>query len=174
MITTLESICKDIIERAQRNIGATRTIKGKKRRRVASGDLKDSLTYSITKGQRTTKVLFGASGKASKYAGVIEKGRRPNSKPPPVGTIQNPGPIMQWIKTKRLKPRNNKGVIQKMTEARIRSMAFAIAKSIGKNGIEGIHYFEDAIKDTMDERGQELTAALAEQLRIKFLNTKWQ
>lgn len=168
MITTLESICKDIIERAQRNIGATRTIKGKKRRRVASGDLKDSLTYSITKGQRTTKVLFGASGKASKYAGVIEKGRRPNSKQPPTE------PITQWIKTKRLKPRNNKGVIQKMTEARIRSMAFAIAKSIGKNGIEGIHYFEDAIKDTMDERGQELTAALAEELRIKFLNTKWQ
>lgn len=168
MITTLESICKDIIERAQRNIGATRTIKGKKRRRVASGDLKDSLTYSITKGQRTTKVLFGASGKASKYAEVIEKGRRPNSKQPPTGAI------IQWIKTKRLKPRNNKGVIQKMTEARIRSMAFAIAKSIGKNGIEGIHYFEDAIKDTMDERGQELTAALAEELRIKFLNTKWQ
>lgn len=168
MITTLESICKDIIERAQRNIGATRTINGKKRRRVASGDLKDSLTYSISKGQRTTKVLFGASGKASKYAGVIEKGRRPNSKQPPTE------PIMQWIKTKRLKPRNNKGVILKLTEARIRSMAFAIAKSIGKNGIEGIHYFEDAIRDTMDERGQELTAALAEELRIKFLNTKWQ
>lgn len=168
MITTLESICKDIIERAQRNIGATRTIRGKKRRRVASGDLKDSLTYSITKGQRTTKVLFGASGRASKYAGVIEKGRRPNSKQPPVE------PIMQWIKQKRIKPRSKSGTIQKITEARLRSMAFLMARSIGKNGIEGIHYFEDAIRDVMDDRGEELTAALAEQLRIKFLNTKWQ
>lgn len=168
MITTLESICNEIVERAQQNIGAYRMIRGKKRRRVSSGKLKDSLTYSITKGQRTTNVKFGASGSASKYANVIEQGRRPNSKPPPTSAI------MDWMKQKPIRLRGPKGGFVKSTESEMRKVAYLIARSIGVHGIEGIHYFQEAVEDVMKERGEELAVALAEQLRIKIINTKWQ
>ena len=168
MITTLESICNEIVERAQQNIGAYRMIRGKKRRRVSSGKLKDSLTYSITKGQRTTKVKFGASGSASKYADVIERGRRPNRKPPPEGEIY------QWLINKRIRMRGPKGGFVKETPTKLHQLARTIAFSIGVHGIEGIHYFEEAVEDVMKERGEELAVALAEELRIKIMNTKWQ
>jgi hypothetical protein len=43
-----------------------------------------------------------------------------------------------------------------------------IARSIGVHGIEGIHYFRDAVKEVMEERGQELTDEYVEKLRIKI------
>ena len=52
---------------------------------------------------------------------------------------------------KPLKLRNRQGEFIKSTESAIKSAAFAIAKSIGKNGIEGIRYYGEAIDDTWEE-----------------------
>lgn len=164
----LESICQEIVEKAQQNIGAYRMVRGKKRRRVATGRLKDSLTYSIAKARSVTRVKFGASGAANKYAEVIEKGRRPNSKPPPSSAI------LEWIKKKPIKPRGRKGGFVKSSESQLKSIAFLIARSIGVHGIEGIHYFEEAVTEVMAARGQELTNEFVEKLRIKIKDTKWQ
>lgn len=164
----LESICQEIVEKAQQNIGAYRMVRGKKRRRVATGRLKESLTYSITQGRSVTRVKFGASGAANKYADVIEKGRRPNSKPPPSDTI------LQWLKQKPVRLRGPKGGFVKSTESQLKSVAYLIARSIGVHGIEGIHYFEEAVTEVMGARGQELTEDFIEKLRIKISQTKWQ
>jgi hypothetical protein len=56
----------------------------------------------------------------------------------------------------------------------MRKVAYLIARSIGVNGIEGIHYFEDAVNDVMEIRGQELTMELVERLRTKIMGAKWQ
>jgi len=164
----LESICDEILELARQNVGAYRMINGKKRRRVATGKLKDSLTYSITQGRSVTRVKFGASGEANKYANVIEKGRRKGAKPPPTDAI------MEWMKKKPIRLRGPKGGFIKSSEAEMRKVAYLIARSIGVNGIEGIHYFEDAVNDVMEIRGQELTMELVERLRTKIMGAKWQ
>jgi len=150
----LAAWAEKVIEAAQRNLGSTQSVKEtnasgtriKKRRRVASGNLKNSLTFFIRKGGGNTKLIFTAKGSAKNYADVIEKGRRPNSTPPPIE------PIIQWMRVKgvRLQKQGGGGFV-KQTEAGIRSAAFMIARKIGRYGIAGIHYMEEAVNDNLPE-----------------------
>jgi hypothetical protein len=149
----LAAWAEKVIEAAQRNLGATQSVKEtnasgtkmKKRRRVASGNLKSSLTFFIRKGGGNTKLIFTAKGSAKNYADVIEKGRRPNSTPPPIE------PIIQWMRTKPVRLQKSGGGFVKQTDAGIRSAAFLISRKIGRYGITGIHYMEDAVNDNLPE-----------------------
>ena len=164
----ITEICDLIIEAAQRNIGATRTINGKKRRRVSTGTLKDSLNYSANFGGNKVKVKFGAMGQAKKYADVIEQGRRPNKPPPPYSAIE------RWIVQKPIRLRNSKGGFVKTSKEEIERAAKRIAWAIGKNGIEGIYYYRDAITSVMENYGDKFDAAIKEMINIKINNIKWQ
>lgn len=57
---------------------------------------------------------------SSPYAGIIEEGRRPGSKPPPVDVIA------AWLKRKK---------IGAGTPAQIKGMAFVVARAIGRRGL---------------------------------------
>jgi hypothetical protein len=164
----IEDFAQRVIERAQRNLGATRTINGKKVRRVSSGTLKDSLTFTINYKARSTEILFGASGKAKYYGDIIEEGRKPNSKMPPIG------PIMDWMKQKPVRLRGPKGGFVKTTPEGLRSAAFAIAKAIGKRGIVGIHFMKDAIEEELLAAGEDFTNQLVKDLQIKIDTIVWQ
>ena len=161
----LAAWAEKVIESAQRNLGATQSVKEtnasgtkmKKRRRVASGNLKSSLTFFIRKGGGNTKLIFTAKGSAKNYADVIEKGRRPNSTPPPIE------PIIRWMRGRSLDTKGNEvkgrgirlqgkgGGFVKQTDAGIRSAAFLISRKIGRYGITGIHYMEEAVNDNLPE-----------------------
>jgi hypothetical protein len=88
-------------------------------------------------------------------------------------------PIYKWIKEKGIKPRNvddpNRMKRSQFTNAAkeskrrgkeltqedlLRSMAARMAKSISRKGIQGIHYFEEALETELDKRGPEFTATL--------------
>lgn len=143
-----------VVERAQSNLRIKRRVRGKVVNRVASGHLIKSLYYNITfKGSNPNIDFTVSNEQAAKYADVIELGRRPGAKMPPVSAIE------QWIKIKPLKLRNRQGEFIKSTESNIKSAAFAIAKGIAKNGIEGINYYKEAIEDTWDDYGDKLIDA---------------
>jgi len=162
LVETLVAFGNDVVERAQRNLGATRRVKGKNRRAVASGNLKNSLTFSLRRSGEGYTIQFKARGTASRYAEVIEDGRKAGAKAPPIE------PILAWIKIKGIKARDEKGKILKQTESRKRGLAFAIARGIGKNGIEPVKYFENAYKDAIEEREQDILQALKSYLDKKF------
>ncbi len=130
-----------VVERAQSNLRIKRRVRGKVVNRVASGNLLNSLTYKLRIRYNKPTIDFTVKDAAGKYADVIEYGRKPGAKMPPVSAIE------KWIKIKPLKLRNRQGEFIKSTESAIKSAAFAIAKSIGENGIEGINYYQDAIND---------------------------
>jgi hypothetical protein len=114
-------------------------------RRDASGKLKNNLTYTFWKrGKRNVMIFTVRDKKIRDYADVIEEGRRPNSKQPPTK------PIMDWLKIKGIILRNNKGQFMKRGESNYRGVAWVIARSIGKRGIVGIHYFREAFENTFD------------------------
>jgi hypothetical protein len=139
---------EEVIPAAQRNIGATQTVmernargvKARKRRRVATGALKSSLTFFIKKGG-DWKLVFTAKGSAAQYAPVIEWGRKPGSKPPPTYAIR------QWMDEKRVRLQNESGGFIKETPGQRDRVAYLIARKIGKFGFPGIHYMRDAIED---------------------------
>lgn len=149
----LDEIGAKVIERAKSNLKIQRTVRGKKARRYASGALYNGLTFNYIKRGKNIVQWYGVpNGPLEAYADVIEEGRTPGSTPPPIA------PIIEWIKRKKITPRNykskdkmRKSQFIKKTDASIYNAAKQIAKSIGKKGIEGIHYTREAFDDTIPE-----------------------
>jgi hypothetical protein len=163
----LNEYAAKVVERAQSNLRIKRRVRGKVVNRVASGHLEKSLTYKLRFRYRKPTLDFTVSNsEAGQYADVIEWGRRAGAKMPPPKAIEN------WIKIKRLKLRNRQGEFIKSTESNIKSAAFAMAKSIGKNGIVGIGYYKEAIEDTWDEYKDVLMEAFVKGFETRKLLNK--
>ena len=159
----LNEYAATVVERAQSNLRIKRRVRGKVVNRVASGTLLNSLTYKLRRRYNKPTIDFTVKGQAGNYADVIEYGRKPGAKMPPVSAIE------KWIKIKPLKLRNRQGEFIKSTESAIKSAAFAIAKSIGENGIQGINYYQDAINDTWEDYSEQLLTAYAKGVEQRFL-----
>lgn len=162
----LDEYAAAVVERAQSNLRISRRVRGKKVNRVASGNLLNSLTYKTRVRYNKPTVDFTVKGDAGKYADVIEFGRRPGAKMPPTAAIE------QWIRIKPLKLRNKQGAFIKSTESAIKSAAYAIAKSIGENGIQGINYYAEAIDDTWPEYADRLMEAYISSVENRLLLNK--
>lgn len=159
----LNEYAEKVIERAQSNLRIKRRVRGKVVNRFASGTLSRSLTYKLRIRYNKPTIDFTVKPAAGNYADVIEYGRKPGAKMPPVSAIE------QWIKIKPLKLRNRQGEFIKSTESAIKSAAYAIAKSIGENGIVGIKYYQEAIDDTWPEYSEQLFQAYAKGVEQRFL-----
>ncbi len=165
----LNEYAATVIERAQSNLRIKRRVRGKIVNRVGSNrpdNLLNSLIYKIRIRYGKPTIDFTVKGQAGQYADVIEFGRKPNSKMPPVAAIE------KWIRMKPLKLRNKQGEFIKSTESAIKSAAYNIARSIGKNGIEGINYYGDAIDDTWDEYKDKLMNAYIKSIENRLLLNK--
>ena len=90
--------------------------------KVATGDLEKSIT-GIVEG--TSISIF-----ASEYWYVVNYGRKPGSKRPPIR------PIIEWMKIKGIK---------ESTPKKTKSIAWVIAKKIGDEGIPGTNFFWETI-----------------------------
>lgn len=161
----LRDLADDIIERAQRNLGATRSVKtagGKRRNRRAdsTGNLRRSLKATIRNNKNASVISFGASGTARNYFKVVNDGRK-KGKMPPVSAIEN------WMKVKPVRLRNEKGFIKQTPEG-IKRAAYQIARSIGKNGIEAFPYYTDAINDALEERRDEIIEAIEKEIDLRL------
>jgi len=166
----VNEFCEDVISRAQRNLGAFRSINGKRRRRVSTGKLKDSLIYFVARDRFKTVVDFTTKDEVDAYAGVIELGRRKGATPPPLN------PILEWIKQKNIRVQKKGGGFIKNTKKSIKypmfsqeqvGLAAAISKSIGENGIEGIYYYRDAIRDAIENADELFLEALKKEIEIR-------
>ena len=159
---TVRAFCVDVVEAAQRNIGAVRLIKGKRRRRVSSGALKESLMYYLASNNYKYAIDFTSSDATRAYADVIEKGRRPGARMPP------PSAILAWMNQKNIRLQKKGGGFIKETPALRQAAAFMIARSIGKKGIEGIHYYQDAIDTVSEQYADKFREAMTKDLEIRI------
>ena len=162
----LNEYAATVVERAQSNLRIKRRVRGKIVNRVSSGTLLNSLIYKIKVRYGKPTIDFSVKGPAGQYADVIEFGRKPNSKMPPVSAIE------KWIRMKPLKLRNRQGEFIKSTESAIKSAAYNIARSIGEKGIEGINYYGEAIDDTWDEYKDRLMDAYIKDIEQRLLLNK--
>jgi hypothetical protein len=184
----LKSFADEVIRVARIDIEAKRTINGRRTNRVASGNLRDSLTYTMLETDKGTQLAFTVKdAKTAKYADVIDKGRRPNSKQPPTEAI------LQWMKIKGIKLRDeNKKILKKQpvmklkrvkvkfkgkrklrsvkraTDSRWNAAAYNIARAIGKRGIPGINYMNNAIVPVWDEYDDAFASALNKMVSVRL------
>jgi hypothetical protein len=163
-IDILESFGESVVRRAMSNLKVMRSIRGKSRNRVATGNLMESLTYKLrVRNNKYTMDFTTKSWLTKRYADVIEYGRKPNSKAPPSDAIYD------WLKIRKIRLRNQKGQFIKTTESRLRSASWNIAQSIGRKGIVGINYFNEAITEEIDARGDEFFDLLKNELEKRLL-----
>jgi len=93
--------------------------------KVATGDLEKSIT-GIVEG--TSISIF-----ASEYWYVVNYGRKPGKKMPPIR------PIMEWMKARGIE------TDKKNKKKGNRTLAWVIAKKIGDEGIQGTNFFWETI-----------------------------
>jgi hypothetical protein len=112
--------------------------------KVATGSLGNSISYAIN--LQTGAIEFSYD----EYGEFVEKGRRPGKMPPI-------GPIQKWAKVKGLKGRDKK-TGRFITD---KSLAWAIATSIKRDGIRAFPFFQMALTQATEQLYNDLENALA-------------
>lgn len=117
----------------------------KEKKKIASGDLFNSLDYEIVDGLNglTLKIL------ASEHFKYVDEGRSPGAKQPPIK------PIESWIKTRHI-------VFEGMSD---RQTAFVIARGIGENGIKPIYAKDKVIKELNKNLTQIIKGAVGKDIQ---------
>ena len=123
----LVKYCESVVADARRRL--------KLRKRIASGDLYNSIKYYIDIRTGDFGFMYNEYGK------WVEWGRRRNSTPPPVG------PIRDWIRQKGLKLN-----------------PYAVAKSIGRKGIKPAPFITPAIEKSQNYLAYILEEAIIAQI----------
>ena len=156
----LKEFAEDVNNAAKRTLGSRKI--GKNRSYgVASRSLQKSLTYTIRDG----KVSFGSP---LPYAAFIHWGVNGTNKNrnAPFSYRQKQPPtdaIRKWMKVKPIRVRDKDGRFVKATESRLQSAAFLIARSIKRNGIHGLRYYEVALETVVPQYNKKLGEALAQE-----------
>ena len=153
---------------AKRTLG-TRTIGKNKTYGKASGSLQKSLKYTIdgkdaifgSPDPSGAFIYWGVNGTDKKRGSPFSYG----SKQPPSGKDSN---IREWMKVKPVRLRDKSGAFIEQTESRLSSAAYLIARSIKKEGIASLKYWEIAYKETFPKAEKELGQAFAKDLFSHF------
>jgi hypothetical protein len=112
---------------------------------VNTGQLRQSITHQILSPFPN---LVGSVGSPQPYAPVMEEGRRPGAKMPPVDAIK------LWVVRKLgIPPEEADGV------------AFVIARSIARKGIEGRHMFQEGLEVSEPHINQLFNEAIARSIQ---------
>jgi hypothetical protein len=119
--------CKRIVKRAKSNL--------RRKKKLATGVLYDSITYTIDRKTGNFQFEYAAHGE------FVEKGRRRGAKMPPIK------PIEKWIKSRGLDLN-----------------AFAVAKSIQKKGIKPYPFITNEVDKSINELAYLLEEAVAKQI----------
>ena len=162
----LKDFAEDVNNAAKRTLGSRKI--GKNRSYgVASRSLQKSLTYSIRDG----KVSFGSPLPYAAFIhwGVNGTNKNRNApfsytnKQPPSSAFYDPKTKTGWMKVKPIRVRDKDGRFVKATESRLQSAAFLIARSIKRNGIHGLRYYEVALETVVPQYNKKLGEALAQE-----------
>ena len=174
---------QEVVEKAMLNLGVYRTVNGKKRRAVASDTLRKSLAFRYDSKYR--RIDFFAKGKASDYADFVEQGvngtQRGVNSPysfrsgsgsgggSGMGTMQKA--IYDWMKIKRIQPREPNGAFKKFKtpkakETAMEGMAFNIMRAIRRRGIPPLFYYKDAVNETLVDFNDKFIEVLKSEITI--------
>ena len=105
----------------------------------SSGRLRESISIESKEGDNNA--IYNIE--ALSYGLAVDKGRKPNQKPP------SSSAILQWIKDKPVRLRDAKGKMVSMNNNQKKGLAGVIARSIGFYGIAPTNFISEALEASM-------------------------
>lgn len=181
----LEKYAEAFLEAAKSNLNKTNSIN--------TGKIADDLTFSIEKGKGSYILSIGypEDSDASKYYDFVNKGvagvGKTTSSPYSFKTV-NPSKkhvsaIEKWIQSGKAKvqvsdvarygPTRQESKSIGFRKVEPRSIAYVIARSIKKKGLEATNFFDDAIASVFNgDFRRILSEALAADVEIQLIKTK--
>jgi hypothetical protein len=140
-----------LVERAKRNLKITR--KRKKAKGTYSGNATASGKLGNSIGFDSEVYKSGAAEigfEMLEYGVVLNEGRKPtNGSPNPSKKFVSS--IKDWIKDKRIKPKDKDGKFVKATETRMNGLAYVIARGIHRRGYDKAPFFGEALEQTKNK-----------------------
>jgi len=131
----LDEFGERVTKLARINVGATRTVNGKRRKIDNSGKLRNSIRYNVSVSKKQSSFEFDIS--MEDYGENVDKGRKPGK-----GIPVNES--LKWIKSKPIRIRDLKTKsFVKATESRVNSLAFLINRKIKEKGIAATNFLSD-------------------------------
>lgn len=143
----INDICQQLLDRYKQAI--------KDSDHIASGELANTATFKT----RFAGSLFIVSFQLQYYWKYLENGRKPGKKQPPIE------PIEKWIEIRHIQPKIKTPDGKPPTT---KQLAFAIAKSIGKNGIPPTKLLQNTL-DNSDDLINQLKDELVKQMEEKLM-----
>ena len=173
MDSNVEKILSDfgarVTKLAKINIGATRTVNGKKRRIDNSGKLRNSIKYNV----KVNPNSFSFDIQMEDYGEWVDKGREAGK-----GIPQDA--LMKWIKSKPIRLRDlETGSFIKSTESRLKGLAFLINRKIKKYGIAATNFLTEPFENEFEKLPQDVLEAFSLDVdgflehSLNELNTKY-
>jgi len=149
----LDDFGGNVTRLAKINIGAYRTVNGKRRRTDNSSKLRKSISYDAKVSKTNRSFQFSIS--MEDYGVYVDKGRKPGKGIPPAE-------LYKWIKSKpiRLRDLETKSFI-KTTESGIKSLAFLINRKIKEKGIAATNFLSTPFEKKFKELPEDLQEAYA-------------
>lgn len=124
------------------------------KRGVDTGKLLKSLDYDVA----VTLNAFSLKFNYENYGEQIDKGRGKSNTSQGGVVYKN---ILEWVKRKRLRPRNSRGQFEawKNKTQQQRSIAFLVARKINRFGYKGNGFFTNAFKQTYKKLPKDIKKA---------------
>ena len=159
---TLEEFGERVVKLARINLGRTYTAKrsnGKSyRKRIdSSGELRKSLDYKLLTRAEDGRFISGRlEFTMLEYGKFVDQGRKKGKGIPSA-------PLEKWIKQKPLRLRDlESGGFVKMTDAKVKSVAYLISRNAKKHGIEPTNFISEPIENEFPKLSQSLAESLGD------------
>lgn len=120
----------------------------------ASGKASRSLEYDV----KIRELESELSVIGERYITAISDGRGAGKKAPPSTAI------LHWMKSKNIRLRDSKGRFAVLSDYKMRGVAYAIARSIGRNGYVGTGLIDIVYNNIKDTFGEEILQAFGEDI----------
>lgn len=149
------------VKQAQKELSKTRTINGRKVRRVSSGNLRRSLYGKVVRKAGNTSIGFGSSvsyGKMIEY-GVNGTKRKYGSPYSYKGENVNTEWVTSWANRKGIKPDD---------KTTINGLKYVIGRSLARNGIAPVPYFQLGVEAAKKKLDNNLFGAYIKDLDVEI------
>ena len=170
----LKDFADRVVQKAQLNLGVVKSHRSKatgktyRKRLDASKRLRNSLDGEVSVRAEDGRFVKGfVTFEMLDYGEVVDKGRKPGKGISRAGQKS----LIEWIRKKPLKLRDVEGKFVKVTDAKLKGLAYVISRNMKKYGKEPTNFFTDAYASQEELLFQSLQERIADD-QIDYIGTQ--